>query len=76
LCQPEFSPGTTIPPNPFVTRDLFPTSAGTGTPLSFGLTVNAVSDSDARVPEPTTLFLLGSGFAGLGVLRHRKRRAR
>jgi PEP-CTERM motif len=31
----------------------------------------------AAVPEPTTLVLLGSGlFAGLGVLRYRRRRAR
>jgi PEP-CTERM motif-containing protein len=76
-CQPEFNPGTTTPPNPFLTRDIFLGSA-TGTAISGGLIINAFSDSDVvgRVPEPTTLLHLGSGLAGLGLLRYRRGRVR
>jgi len=72
-CQPEFNPGTTTPPNPFLTRDIFLGSA-TGGAISGGLIINATSDSDARVPEPTTLLLLGSGLTGLVVYRRRRAR--
>jgi PEP-CTERM motif len=45
-----------------------------------GFTITAASPIDfingfPRVPEPTTLLLLGSGLAGLGVLRYRRNRA-
>jgi PEP-CTERM motif len=46
-----------------------------------GFTITAASPIDfingfPRVPEPTTLLLLGSGLAGLGVLRYRRSRTR
>lgn|SRR5438477_7646804 len=71
-CQPEFNPGTTIPPNPFLTRPLF---SSTGVSLDQSLIINATSDAEA-VPEPTTLLLLGSGLVGVGALRYTKSRGR
>lgn len=45
--------------------------------FSIGVTSNSItiSDSPAPVPEPATLLLLGSGLAGLGLMRKRLRTA-
>lgn len=61
---------TSIVQNPFFVRLNFGssyTSTGTNTPES--LTATLVS---TRVPEPSTILLLGSGLLGLGLLRRRR----
>jgi PEP-CTERM motif len=72
-CQPEANPDGSGVANPFITRPLFTGAGGT---ISGGLVINAFSDSPERsdrVPEPTTLLLLGSALTGLSVLRYRRR---
>jgi hypothetical protein len=55
--------------------NLVPDAGFAGVRFPPGFTITAFSEPEP-VAEPSTLLLLGSGLAGLGVLRHRRSRAR